>query len=113
MINRRGLITGLISLAAAPAIVRASSLMPVKVIKSEISIYELMQIILKANERVVLGMLENSIMYGTSVGKVSYATNNSDYPIFTPINDYLKLDQSLSANSLEQPTQSNFDSIKM
>lgn len=33
MINRRGLITGLISLAAAPAIVRYSSLMPVKVIE--------------------------------------------------------------------------------
>jgi hypothetical protein len=31
MINRRGLITGLISLVAAPAIVRAGSLMPVKV----------------------------------------------------------------------------------
>lgn len=30
MINRRKLITGLISFAAAPAIVRASSLMPVK-----------------------------------------------------------------------------------
>ena len=33
MINRRSLITGLISLAAAPAIVRVESLMPVKVIK--------------------------------------------------------------------------------
>lgn len=31
MLSRRGLITGLISLAAAPAIVRASSLMPIKV----------------------------------------------------------------------------------
>lgn len=36
MINRRGLITGLISLTAAPAIVRASSLMPVKVIDKNI-----------------------------------------------------------------------------
>lgn len=33
MLSRRGLITGLISLAAAPAIVRASSLMPVKVME--------------------------------------------------------------------------------
>lgn len=33
MINRRGLITGLISFVAAPAIVRASSLMPVKAVK--------------------------------------------------------------------------------
>lgn len=31
MLTRRGLITGLISLAAAPAIVRIESLMPVKV----------------------------------------------------------------------------------
>lgn len=31
MIGRRGFITGLISLVAAPAIVRAGSLMPVKV----------------------------------------------------------------------------------
>lgn len=30
MIHRRGLLTGLISLVAAPAIVRASSLMPVR-----------------------------------------------------------------------------------
>lgn len=32
MIGRRGFITGLISLVAAPAIVRAGSLMPVKVL---------------------------------------------------------------------------------
>ena len=32
MIGRRGFLTGLISLVAAPAIVRAGSLMPVKVI---------------------------------------------------------------------------------
>lgn len=34
MLNRRKLITGLISFVAAPAIVRASSLMPVKVMDS-------------------------------------------------------------------------------
>lgn len=33
MIGRRGFITGLISLVAAPAIVRAGSLMPVKVME--------------------------------------------------------------------------------
>ena len=33
MLSRRGLITGLISFAAAPAIVRAASLMPVKALK--------------------------------------------------------------------------------
>ena len=32
MINRRGLITGLISFVAAPAIVRATNIMPVKAI---------------------------------------------------------------------------------
>lgn len=34
MINRRSLITDLISFVAAPAIVRASSLMPVKVVEA-------------------------------------------------------------------------------
>lgn len=37
MIGRRGFITGLISLVAAPAIVRAGSLMPVKVIEPGIT----------------------------------------------------------------------------
>ena len=40
LINRRKLITGLISFAAAPAIVRASSLMPVKVMNEEFLIEE-------------------------------------------------------------------------
>jgi hypothetical protein len=35
MINRRGLITGLISFVAAPAIVRATSIMPVKAMRAE------------------------------------------------------------------------------
>jgi hypothetical protein len=35
MISRRSLITGLISFVAAPAIVRASNLMPVKVMEPE------------------------------------------------------------------------------
>lgn len=34
--NRRKLITGLVSFLAAPAIVRASSLMPIKVISNDI-----------------------------------------------------------------------------
>jgi hypothetical protein len=34
--TRRGFITGLISLVAAPAIVRASSLMPVKLMEPEV-----------------------------------------------------------------------------
>jgi hypothetical protein len=49
MINRRGLITGLISFAAAPAIVRAASLMPVKVMKpDEMFIREFLEIIYSA-----------------------------------------------------------------
>lgn len=35
-ISRRGIITGLISFAAAPAIVRIESLMPVKVMRIEV-----------------------------------------------------------------------------
>jgi hypothetical protein len=41
MINRRGLITGLISFMAAPAIVRAGSLMPVKMIGERYSAIEI------------------------------------------------------------------------
>lgn len=37
MISRRGLITGLISFVAAPAIVRVSSLMPVKVLVPDLN----------------------------------------------------------------------------
>jgi len=38
MLSRRGLIGSLISLAAAPAIVRASSLMPVKVMEPTLAL---------------------------------------------------------------------------
>lgn len=38
MLNRRGLITGLISFVAAPAIVRAASLMPVKADKYKLTL---------------------------------------------------------------------------
>lgn len=41
MIGRRGFITGLVSLVAAPAIVRAGSLMPVKMVEFEFSSTEL------------------------------------------------------------------------
>lgn len=43
MINRRSLITGLVSFVAAPAIVRASNLMPVKAIDKQIKIADYMQ----------------------------------------------------------------------
>lgn len=92
MINRRGLITGLISLAAAPAIVRASSLMPVKVMNNKITMHELMQIILKANEKVTLGMINNQVIYGSSVMRIKHDPNISDGIIFTSIRDILELD---------------------
>lgn len=37
--NRRGFITGLVSLVAAPAIVRIGSLMPVRVMPEELVVY--------------------------------------------------------------------------
>lgn len=84
MINRRGLITGLISLVAAPAIVRASSLMPVKVIKP-ISYMTLDDYA----ERIMLPMIEkmqeqiaSSIMYGESYFKYSL---NGIAPVIEPI----------------------------
>jgi hypothetical protein len=40
MINRRGLITGLVSFIAAPAIVRAASLMPVKSLPIPFRVYD-------------------------------------------------------------------------
>lgn len=92
MINRRGLITGLISLAAAPAIVRVESLMPVKVIRIEITYAEFIQAMIKVNSEALKVMLEHSMMYGSSVTKVEYDTNTPHGIVFTPIHNYLKLD---------------------
>jgi hypothetical protein len=89
MINRRGLITGLISLAAAPAIVRASSLMPVKVIDEPqfVRIFEVWD-----NKTYQLDIMYGQInLYGMSMMEIANA-NNSDGIVFTPIHDYLKLD---------------------
>ena len=38
MLSRRGLITGLVSLVAAPAIVRVSSLMPIRCVRSTVQV---------------------------------------------------------------------------
>lgn len=54
MIGRRGFITGLISLVAAPAIVRVSSIMPVKAIPlNELTLKELDQYWLALAEKAV------------------------------------------------------------
>lgn len=62
MLSRRGLITGLISLAAAPAIVRASSLMPVKVMEPTLTsqqiLDELFATTLKNMNRILYGGYE-------------------------------------------------------
>lgn len=53
MLSRRGLITGLISLAAAPAIVRASSLMPVKVMEPALTMEQLLALRIADAERIM------------------------------------------------------------
>ncbi len=62
-LNRRSLITGLISLVAAPAIVRAGSLMPVKLV--ELSIEDLLRLRIADAER-VLAVSMQTIIYGNS-----------------------------------------------
>lgn len=65
MINRRSLITGLISFVAAPAIVRVESLMPVKVVK-QLSCQELLDEIVNFayNEPI-----PNGILYGIELAR--------------------------------------------
>lgn len=66
MIGRRGFITGLISLVAAPAIVRAGSLMPVKMMPDETALAKAMQAYI---ENVVnpplLAAMQDMTGYGT------------------------------------------------
>jgi len=60
--SRRGFITGLVSLVAAPAIVRVASIMPVKAMPAELEVYgvspsmmalELMKELEAINERIM------------------------------------------------------------
>ena len=101
MINRRSLITGLISLAAAPAIVRANNLTPVKVIKT-ITHEELIQAIINAQMAAAVEFLkegiERNLIYGSGGFRVESA---DDSVIFTPVHNYLKLDQSISAKDVD------------
>ena len=89
MINRRGLITGLIAFAAAPAIVRASSLMPVKVIKPTITIQEYADYILKAQVDVLYGMMVMNVMCGHSISKITHTDKGGI--TYTPITDIVRV----------------------
>lgn len=83
MINRRTLITGLITFAAAPAIVRASSVMPVKVIKP-IYIYEILDIITKAHIEELNKIVADDIMFGgSSFTTASYDTRTKAVKFLT------------------------------
>ena len=94
MINRRGLITGLISLAAAPAIVQASSLMPVKVMRT-LTNQEVFLAIWSARLNVMIDLVMEDLVCG------NYDENNGNGIILTSVRDYLKLDQSISSKNVD------------
>jgi hypothetical protein len=56
--NRRGFLSGIIALAAAPAIVRAGSLMPVKVMPEEWCDFTTANMTVKAYDRYAFGYRE-------------------------------------------------------
>jgi len=72
-IGRRGFITGLISLAAAPAIVRASSLMPVKVMEPVDPLALVQQHLDAAYARLRDDL--NRELYGDHVARFWYSSN--------------------------------------
>jgi hypothetical protein len=61
--SRRSFITGLVALVAAPAIVRAGSLMPVKVLEPSLSVEELLRLRMEEAYRITRENLSNSL-YG-------------------------------------------------
>lgn len=72
MLSRRKLITGLISLAAAPAIVRASSLMPVKVMKPVLTPEQMIEIIMKPAMDRLEQQIADAIIYGSSYNRIDH-----------------------------------------
>lgn len=78
--TRRKLITGLVSLIAAPAIVRASSLMPVKAMVSTVDDFEFYT----DNLRVMLDIRYSMAMYGRAFVKY----RESEPPILLGLHDY-------------------------
>lgn len=89
MINRRSLITGLVSFAAAPAIVRAANLMPVKVVK-QLTPEEMINIILEPYFADVQKRIEDLIMYGQTFynhdGRIVIETIHSNDYYLPPFN---------------------------
>lgn len=77
MINRRSLITGLVSFVAAPAIVRASSLMPVKAMEP-VRIW-------KPSDYSVAEKIELNVLYG-KMRWISYEEAIERWPL----NDYTR-----------------------
>lgn len=66
MLSRRGLITGLISLAAAPAIVRVESLMPIKVIEPIMTLEDYVNRVMSPLIEKLHQQMIDEVMYGTS-----------------------------------------------
>jgi hypothetical protein len=74
--SRRGFITGLISFAVtAPAIVRATSLMPVKLMEPELTIEQLLRRRIADAERVMQERIK-TILYGDRYFGISGESNN-------------------------------------
>lgn len=70
--SRRSFITGLVAFAAAPAIVRASSLMPVKAIRPDEDIYALLAQRIRECEAVTRQNMA-TIIYGTDEAPVIFS----------------------------------------
>ena len=73
-LSRRSLIGSLISLVAAPAIVRAGSLMPVKVFEPKLSIEELLKLRIADAERVMIENIRTCI-FGDRIFGISGQSN--------------------------------------
>jgi hypothetical protein len=76
-LSRRSLITGLISLVAAPAIVRVSRLMPVKA-EPKLTIEQLLRLRIADAERVMLEHVK-TVIFGNHVFGISGTSNNIYY----------------------------------
>jgi hypothetical protein len=81
--SRRGFITGLVSLVAAPAIVRVASIMPVKA-EPKLTIEQLLKLRIADAERVIQ---ENftAILYGDAkIGRIKFNGLELTYDKFCP-----------------------------
>ena len=90
VINRRSLITGLISFVAAPAIVRVESLMPVKVIK-QFNPEELWD---KITNFAYNEPIPNGILYGIELAKREMDLITGVYKIVPVALEDIYIDQS-------------------